>query len=248
MSNTSLLSARFFMRRQLEALVLALVPVVAGGCATIAGFEDFSSKGQGGNSSVAGSNANVGGAYVPVGGQNNGGGGLSLGGSESTGGLPAATGGQPATCGAVGQPCCALNPSCANNGCCFNGNCISPGASCGSVGTSTTPSTCQAGHCTNCGQAPQACCAGTSCEFGYECAPGTGLCRVCGASGESCCDNNSFPRCDQGSVCVSSNGTLQSVCSVTCGASGHACCTGNPYTGTGCQEGTNLTCVGGTCQ
>jgi hypothetical protein len=203
--------------RILDAAALAQLIAVAVGCATVAGFEDFTSKGNagaaptlGGSTSSAGSSS-----YNPG------------------GGTPPTTGGT-SPCGYAEYRCCASANSCLNGACCFNGNCIQGGMTCGSASV-----VCQQGHCQGCGQLNQNCCGGTSCEYGLECA--NNQCRACGASEQSCCDNGDFPKCSAG-VCVGSNGPLGNMCSTNCGASGQPCCTGATVTGSGCELGTNLQC------
>jgi len=216
------------MRRPLKlgTMALPILGLVFVGCATIAGFEDFSAKGTGGTGTKG-----TGGSSSALGGESGTGGE-----SGGSGGVSETGGGSAIICGAVTQRCCAASPSCATGSCCYNGTCIAVGYSCGSSNT------CQSsGHCSNCGQSGQNCCGGTSCEFGNECSNTT--CRGCGSNGLSCCDSPGFPACT-GSVCVSSTGPLQNLCAANCGAANQACCTGSA---TGCEVGTNLTCSNGKC-
>jgi len=223
MSNELLLPNHSGRRRTLVVLALTQLSIIAVGCATLAGFEDFSSKGSGsgGSSSRGGSSS------------------ITSSGGQTTGGFAAATGGQPANCGDAGQHCCASDVSCRDDACCVNGNCVAQGTNCGSTYT------CQTGHCTGCGQLNQPCCNG-SCEFGFECA--NSQCRACGASGQSCCDNANFPKCNADSVCVGATGSLGNVCSSKCGAQDLPCCVGTSYTGNGCEVATALSCNIGVCR
>lgn len=219
MSTNLLLPNRSGHRRTLDVLALAQLFIVIG-CATVAGFEDFSPQSSGGRSSSSGGRDS------------------SLGGGQSTGGFQG-TGGRPSNCGNVGQPCCPSASSCGDNACCISGTCVPEGTNCGGAYM------CQAGHCTGCGQLNQPCCSG-SCEFGFECA--SSQCRACGASGQSCCENADFPRCNADSVCVGASGALGNVCSSTCGAQGKPCCIGGSFTGNGCEVTTTLSCNVGVCR
>ena len=191
-------------RRFPELMALAQILFLGIGCATVAGFEDFTAKGTGGfNTSPGGSANNAGASFVP-GGNNNAGGSVSF----VTGGAPALSG----TGGAVFRA------------------------------TGGLPGT---GGATGCGQVLQACCNGT-CNAGLECY--ANACRTCGSDRQSCCSNGISPPCITGAVCVTTSSTqLQSQCSISCGAAGQACCTGGAFTGTGCAEGTALTCKAGIC-
>jgi len=227
-------------RMALLGVALAVVPFVVVGCATVAGFEDFSSKGKGGSGATAGVDGS-GGGFVVNGGESSTGGETGATGGSAMGGFQATGGASATLCGAVGQRCCALTPSCSNS-CCYNGTCVASGTFCGNSNNTCQPS----GHCQNCGQTNQACCGSGFCEYGNECSGGT--CRTCGANGQSCCENIGFPACGSGAVCVSASGSSQNQCASNCGALNQACCTGASFTGAGCEISTTLFCSNGSCR
>lgn len=203
MSIFSLLPNYSGRRRFPELLALAQILFLGIGCATVAGFEDFTAKGTGGfsNNPGGGTSSNGGAGFIPSTAGGAGSTSIAMGGSAAfsgTGGAVAATGGRPGTGGATG-----------------------------------------------CGQVTQTCCNGT-CNAGLECY--TNACRTCGSDRQSCCSNGISPPCISAAVCVTTSSTqLQSQCSITCGAAGQACCTGGAFIGTGCAEGSALTCRGGIC-
>jgi hypothetical protein len=213
MSIFSLLPNYSGRRRLPELLALAQVLFLGIGCATVAGFEDFTAKGTGGYGSNLGGAVSNGGAsfIVPAAGSNSGGGTTpsvtgGAGAFPSTGGSVArATGGLPGTggasgCGQVQQACCS-------------------GATCG-AGLE-----CYGGTCRTCGSDRQSCCnngATSPCVTGAGCCITGAVCVSssstqlqsvcsisCGALGLPCCTGGSFTGtgCAEGTALVCRAGT-----------------------------------------
>lgn len=215
MSILSLLPNYSGRRRVPELLALAQVLLLGIGCATVAGFEDFTAKGTGGYGSLLGGTGNNGGAgfIMGTGGRiNNDAGSASIvtggaGAFPGTGGsVFRATGGLPGTGGATG--CGQVLQQCCN------------GTTCG-AGLE-----CYGGTCRTCGSDRQSCCnngATTPCTGAACCITGAvcvttsstqlqSVCSIsCGAASFPCCTGGAFTGtgCAEGSALVCRNGTCQ---------------------------------------
>jgi hypothetical protein len=264
-------------RRRPASLAMALfeVALLCCSCAKIAGFQDFAVDPAGtGANSQGGFDIPVGGdgqTTVNAGGTASGGTNSTMaGGSVARGGGTTGTSSAPCgqlnqrcctgnvcnaastscnptssnceACGAIDGPCCPSTAPCTGGGCCgVTRTCVATGKACGGGVT------CNAGHCSNCGQASQTCC-GDVCEFGSECTgTPTPACQNCGDERQSCCNNGGFPLCKSGLVC-SGTSVITGVCSATCGASNQPCCTITGTSGSFCELASGRACTNNVCK